>query len=372
MWNPTTNRWLVEIRYPDGSRIRKRVRREREALRVWVAEQARIENGTWDERAARHATVGVAMAGYRAYSKVQHRSHRSFVAPSCTMWEHHLGAQTSLAKVTSQQVEAFKLKRAQQFSHGTTDKDLAVLKAFFNWCIAHGLAASNPVRRVKLFHEDNSRLRYLTRDEYDRPIEAARTLASRSSVSTPSPYLVEKIVLAAHTGLRRGSLFNLRCDQIDLTNRATDSADEERPATVGATQRDRRRCPQDALRGSQPGQPVGLCASRRTEGRRTGPGHQERLPCGPGVGRDQGLHLARPAAHLRVVADDVRRLAAQRRRAAWPSVDEDDDALRALVAGVSVCGSRAARSASSANSEGRENKKGKKRAKCLDGRSLVF
>lgn len=40
----------------------------------------------------------------------------------------------------------------------TPDKDLAVLKAFFNWCISRHLAASNPVRRVKFFNEDNSRL----------------------------------------------------------------------------------------------------------------------------------------------------------------------------------------------------------------------
>ncbi len=73
--------------------------------------------------------------------------------------------------------------------------------------------------RIKLFHEDNSRLRYLTREEYDRLVAAARTLSARSSISTPSPYLVEKIVLAAHTGLRRGSLFNLSWDQIDLENR---------------------------------------------------------------------------------------------------------------------------------------------------------
>ena len=72
------------------------------------------------------------------------------------------------------QVEAFRLKRVQTVARSTADKDLAVLKAFFNWSIAHRLAVSNPVRRVKLFHEDNSRLRYLTREEYDRLIEAVR------------------------------------------------------------------------------------------------------------------------------------------------------------------------------------------------------
>lgn len=67
---------------------------------------------------------------------------------------------------------------------------------------------------MKLFHEDNSRLRYLTREEYDRLIEAVRALATRAS--RPSPYLEEKIVLAVHTGLRRGSLFDLRWEQVDL------------------------------------------------------------------------------------------------------------------------------------------------------------
>ena len=37
--------------------------------------------------------------------------------------------------------------------------------------------------------------------------------------SKTSPYLEEKIVLAVHTGLRRGSLFNLRWDQVDFANR---------------------------------------------------------------------------------------------------------------------------------------------------------
>ena len=51
-------RWRVEIRYPDGSRLRKRLRRERDALRAWSAEQAKLEDGTWDDRAARNITFG--------------------------------------------------------------------------------------------------------------------------------------------------------------------------------------------------------------------------------------------------------------------------------------------------------------------------
>src|SRR5262245_12430855 len=171
VWMLEKNRWQVEIRLPNGTRLRRRFKREREAKLFWAGEHARIEDGTWDQRAARNITVAKAMEEFRAYSRVQHRSHKSYVIPSLKLWEKFLGPTTQLGKVTSQQVEAFKLQRAQEVSKGTTDHALTVLKAFFNWCVAHNLAVANPVRRVKLFHEDNSRLRYLTVEEYERLVQ---------------------------------------------------------------------------------------------------------------------------------------------------------------------------------------------------------
>jgi hypothetical protein len=52
---------LCLLTYPDGSRLRKSLRRERDAVRLWAAEQSKLEDGTWDERAARNVTVGDAM-----------------------------------------------------------------------------------------------------------------------------------------------------------------------------------------------------------------------------------------------------------------------------------------------------------------------
>ena len=151
VWNPERNRWLVEIRYPDGSRLRKRLRREREALRIWSAEQTKIENGTWHEQAPKTVTFETALKQYREYSRVQNRSHDSYIEPALSVWEAHIKAKTLLAKITPALIEDVKLRRAQDVARSTVDKDLAVLKAFFNWCVARNLAASNPVRRVKLF-----------------------------------------------------------------------------------------------------------------------------------------------------------------------------------------------------------------------------
>jgi len=212
VWDPERNRWLVEIRYPDGSRQRKRFRREREALRLWSAEQTKIENGTWYEQAAKTVTFEAALKQYREYSTVQNRSHHSYVEPALSVWEAHIKASTVLAKITPALIEDVKLRRAQEVARTTVDKDLAVLKAFFNWCMARNLVASNPVRRVKFFNEDNSRLRYLTEDEYNRLIQAAKMIDT-------SPLLAEKIILSVHTGLRRGSLFQMRWDYVDFLNR---------------------------------------------------------------------------------------------------------------------------------------------------------
>ena len=286
VWNPERNRWLVEIRYPDGSRLRKRLRREREALRIWSAEQTKIENGTWHEQAPKTVTFETALKQYREYSTVQNRSHDSYVEPALSVWEAHIKASTLLAKITPALIEDVKLRRAQDVAHTTVDKDLAVLKAFFNWCMARSLAASNPVCRVKFFNEDNSRLRYLTEDEYSRLVKAAKTIET-------SPLLAEKIILSVHTGLRRGSLFHLRWDCVDFLNRVVriPRTKSGRPhavplnATVLTTL-------QTLYTERLPDCPYVFAHATGRTSRRARQRRQERVPHGTRDCRDQGLHLA--------------------------------------------------------------------------------
>jgi integrase len=213
VWDPQKARWLVEIRYPDGSRLRRRFRREREALRLWSAEQTKIDNGTWHEQAPKIVALGAALEQYRAYSQVQNRSHDSYVQPVLRMWERELDTKQLLARVSAAQIDCVKLRRAQKVEQSTVDKDLGVLKAFFNWCIDRGLAATNPVCKVKFFHASNERVRYLQDEEWERLRDAAANLESRS------PYLVDKMVLARNTGLRRANLFGAQWAWVDWLNR---------------------------------------------------------------------------------------------------------------------------------------------------------
>jgi site-specific recombinase XerD len=158
-------------------------------------------------------TLATALAQYRTYSKVQNRSHASYVEPVLKIWERELNSSQLLARVTSAQIEAVKLRRAEKVQHSTADKDLGVLKAFFNWCMDRGLAAMNPVCKVKFFHTTNERVRYLKDEEWERLRAAAEHIQDRS------PYLVEKMVLARNTGLRRANLFRAQWTWVDWLTR---------------------------------------------------------------------------------------------------------------------------------------------------------
>lgn len=171
---------------------------------------------------------------------------------------------------------AFVSQRIGDSSAGlaVVDKDLAVLKAFFSWCTARNLAASNPVRRVKFFNDDNSRLRYLTEDQYKRLVQAAKTVAT-------SRYLTENNHhLRAHRTASRQPL-PLAVGSRGLSESGrSHSPDQERPPTCGPL---RRHCRRDVA-GALYRAPARLSLRVRTpdgsEGRRASQGRQERVSHG--------------------------------------------------------------------------------------------
>jgi len=110
-----------------------------------------------------------------------------------------------LTEVSSYLVEQYKhFRLAQQVSGRTINIELACLRNLFNRAIAWGLARDNPVKHVKFFREDNSRVRYLTREE------ARRLLGHCPDNIRPI------VILALHTGMRKGELLGLRWDDIDF------------------------------------------------------------------------------------------------------------------------------------------------------------
>jgi integrase len=214
IWDEKINRWLAEIVYPDDTRARKRFRRQRDAQIWWAAQRKAIEDGSWETTSKpNRLTLGDGVTQYREHSKAHHRSFSTYVENGLSVLENFLGSETPLKDITTADLEQLKLNRLQddKVAKATVDKNIAVAKSFFSWCILQGLTSSNPVTKVKLFHEDNERVRFLDPEtEYPKLLVEAKN----------GPwYLAPIIVLDVNTGLRRRNILNLQWDQVDFKRR---------------------------------------------------------------------------------------------------------------------------------------------------------
>jgi integrase len=109
-----------------------------------------------------------------------------------------------LYMITSLQVEQYKAKRAKEVSPATVNRELACLKHIFTKAIEWGKVEKNPVKKVKLFRENNQRVRYLEKEEAQRLISNCKGHTKRV------------VIIALNTGLRRGELLSLKWSDLDF------------------------------------------------------------------------------------------------------------------------------------------------------------
>jgi integrase len=114
-----------------------------------------------------------------------------------------------LDQVTPRRIVAYKNQRyTDGVKPATINRELATLKKAFNlarreweWC------TDNPVCRVSMERENNTRDRWLTVEEETRLLHAA------------SPWLRELMLFAIHTGMRMGEILGLTWGGLDLFRR---------------------------------------------------------------------------------------------------------------------------------------------------------
>lgn len=109
-----------------------------------------------------------------------------------------------LYEINSMDVERFKSERAKEVTHATVNRALAVLKSMFNRAIEWKKASDNPCKTVKLFKENNQRLRYLEKEEILKLLKYCRG------------HLRPIVVVALNTGMRKGEILSLKWTDCDF------------------------------------------------------------------------------------------------------------------------------------------------------------
>ncbi len=217
-------RWSCTLGHEHRERVGARtLARERHAMRRREVREARRENPPREYcpnlvQRQRPVMFKDIVRDYKAYAEANKRSwkdDRPRLARLLKAFRRKLARD-----ITAQDIEAFKTslattarggrrggdpeERGDPLKVATVNHHLKLLKAIFNRAIKTGKLTYNPVRAVRLFKENNARVRCLT------PEEEARLFAHLPESVKPL------VTVALHTGMRKGELLNLRWDDVDF------------------------------------------------------------------------------------------------------------------------------------------------------------
>ncbi|MDH4079552.1 MAG: tyrosine-type recombinase/integrase [Nitrospira sp.] len=203
------NTWWMSFMYR-GQQIRRSTgtsdKRLAEAILSKVKVQI-IEGRFFEKQEAQERTLAELLDRYAS----EHAARRANQRRELTSIQNLTGyfGNPTLDHITPKLIVAYKNKRyADGVKPATINRELATLKKAFNlarreweWC------TDNPVSRVSMERENNTRDRWLTVEEEQRLLQAV------------SPWLRDVIIFALNTGMRMGEILALTWAGVDLFRR---------------------------------------------------------------------------------------------------------------------------------------------------------
>lgn len=215
------NRWMIDYYLSDGKRRREVVKikgidpnkiTRQDALKALSIRKAQIAEGKFDIAQTMKPVlfdklVNVFMEDYSKANKRSWKRDRT----SCRAL---LGFFTNkkITQITPWLVDKYKSKRLtdtsrynRPLSKATINRELACLKTMLNYAVGEGWLPSNPIAGYKLFKEKLTKLRVVTRDEFN------------IVYNTSSDELKPILIMAYHTGMRRSEILSLKWENVSLS-----------------------------------------------------------------------------------------------------------------------------------------------------------
>lgn len=111
---------------------------------------------------------------------------------------------TNIQEITTWQIEKWKVKEKEDLKPASVNREMALLKHMFTKAVEWGKLKENPARKVKLLKGEVKRVRFLMPDEV------------QILLSNCADHLKPIVIVAVHTGMRKGELLGLTWDQVSF------------------------------------------------------------------------------------------------------------------------------------------------------------
>ncbi len=203
---PGSGVWWVRYTDEGGRLHREKVGPKGLAKQVYRKRKTQIREGKFFPEQIRRKETALAAAidDYldRKENQLRHFYHYRRHGRN---WKEALGSRT-LRSIQPADIEAYVTERAKKVAPATVNRELAFLKTLYSDAVSNGKAETNPVKRVKLFKENNARVRWLTEKEEEKLFE-----------QLPGRYDL-LVRFAFNTGLRQSEQFGLLWENLDSDN----------------------------------------------------------------------------------------------------------------------------------------------------------
>ena len=200
--------WWINY-YIEGRRFREKVGRRSDAVTLYQRRKTDARMGVkMPEVRARRAVLFEEIAAdalvYSKEHKASYPGDRSTVGKLLPVF-----GKVPLDDITPQTIKAY-LDTRDDLTKTTINRYRGTISMIFQEAIRNGKAKANPARLVRLHREDNSRVRFVT---YPEEAVIRAIIRERCSIHEP------ELTLALETGMRRGELYSLDWDRVDLDRR---------------------------------------------------------------------------------------------------------------------------------------------------------
>ena len=193
-------------RYESAKSTKKKV-----AEALWVKRKNSVNEGTWDEQQIKASPKFSAFADeyLENYSKQNKKpsTHKRDKGLMQNLSEFFGGRK--LKDINPMFILSYRKKRLEEDGRkpATVNREVALLKSMFTVAIEWGKAYRNPVKRVKKLREDNEIANPIPDDDEELLLEHA------------AQHLGDLIICGADTGMRKGEMFDLKWESVDLVRR---------------------------------------------------------------------------------------------------------------------------------------------------------